>query len=102
VFSELAKTINPLLDSVRFWRSKAGAEVDFIVEHAGRILPIEVKSTIAAPRMTRSMRGFIEAYKPPLFIVATLSGAGDIAVSGTQVRVVPVHALADSVRQFVG
>jgi len=101
VFSELAKTINPLLDSVRFWRSKAGAEVDFIVEHAGRILPIEVKSTVAAPRMTRSMRSFIDAYKPPLFIVATPSGTGDISVSGTEVRVVPVHALGDSVRQFV-
>lgn len=28
VFAELAKTVNPLLDTLQYWRSKAGAEVD--------------------------------------------------------------------------
>ncbi len=28
-----------------YWRTAAGEEVDFVVEHRGRVLPIEVKST---------------------------------------------------------
>ncbi len=32
IFSELYKSINPLLDSIKYWRSKSGAEVDFVVE----------------------------------------------------------------------
>ncbi len=26
-----------------YWRTLAGAEVDFVVEHSGKVLPIEVK-----------------------------------------------------------
>src|SRR4029079_14047811 len=37
-FTEPAKTVHPLLDGLSTWRSKAGAEVDFIVEHQGRLL----------------------------------------------------------------
>ena len=28
-----------------YWRTAAGEEVDFVIEHRGRVLPIEVKST---------------------------------------------------------
>lgn len=44
---------------VKYWRTKSGAEVDFIVEDNGKLLALEVKSGI--PR-TRSLQHFLEKY----------------------------------------
>lgn len=46
-----------------FWRTSAGAEVDFIVELGGRLIPIEVKAS-ATPRP--SMAAGIEAFQNDL------------------------------------
>lgn len=46
-----------------YWRTATGEEVDFVVESAGRVLPIEVKAT-ARPRAAdaRHLRSFREEY----------------------------------------
>jgi predicted AAA+ superfamily ATPase len=60
IFSELYKSM-PLTSVIHFWRSKAGAEVDFVVEQAGKIMALEVKSAdldhpgLAAQRAASSM-----------------------------------------------
>lgn len=100
-FTEIAKSINPLLDTIRFWRSKGGAEVDFIVEHGGQILPIEVKAGESHRNVTRSLRSFIDAYRPPRVLLASVSGASQQEVEGTLVQEVPLHELAGEVRRFV-
>ncbi|HDR15200.1 MAG TPA: ATP-binding protein [Desulfobacteraceae bacterium] len=69
VFTELYKAINPLLNSIRFWRSKSGAEVDFVLEHRGIISGWEVKAGDAMGKITRSSRSFIDAYQPECFFV---------------------------------
>jgi len=48
--------------SVRYWRTKAGAEVDFVLEKNSEVIPIEVKSKIT--KIGRSMKSFIKTYKP--------------------------------------
>ena len=30
---------------LRFWRTKGGAEVDFVIEKDGKLIPVEVKSS---------------------------------------------------------
>ncbi|MBM4272713.1 MAG: ATP-binding protein [Deltaproteobacteria bacterium] len=73
VFSELYKLL-PLSSVVHFWRSKAGGEVDFVVEHAGKLMAIEVKSAdLDRPRLSRSGRSFIDAYRPEKFLVLNRS-----------------------------
>ncbi len=49
---------------VKYWRTKSKAEVDFVVEKEGKVIPIEVKSGLKKPAMTRSFSSFIEKYKP--------------------------------------
>jgi predicted AAA+ superfamily ATPase len=46
-----------------YWRSLAGAEVDFVIEHAGRIVPIEVKSN-GRPRLAdaKNLDAFLQEY----------------------------------------
>jgi predicted AAA+ superfamily ATPase len=64
VFTELYKQL-PLTAAIHFWRSKAGGEVDFVIEQAGKIVALEVKSTdLNRPVVSRSCRSFIDAYHP--------------------------------------
>jgi predicted AAA+ superfamily ATPase len=45
--------------AVYFWRTSAGSEVDFVVEHGGELVPIEVKlSSTARPAMANEIRAF--------------------------------------------
>lgn len=47
---------------VYFWRTAAGAEVDFVVETGGRLVPIEVKlSATLRPAMAAGIQCFREA-----------------------------------------
>ena len=72
-FSELYKHL-PLNSTIYFWRSKAGGEVDFVVEQAGKIMAIEVKSAdLDRPRISRSARSFIDAYRPEKFVILNRS-----------------------------
>ena len=73
VFSELYKRL-PLTATIHFWRSKAGGEVDFVVEQAGRLEALEVKAAaLERPRISRSMRSFIDAYHPERFVLVNRS-----------------------------
>lgn len=59
VLGEILKTLTHrgLSPQVYFWRTSAGAEVDFLVEADARLVPVEVKKT-ATPRppMARALR----------------------------------------------
>jgi uncharacterized protein len=60
VASELfKKNIEP-----KYWRTKAGAEVDFIIENKGSIIPVEIKSSGSKAKLTRSFVNFLAEYKP--------------------------------------
>ena len=63
VFSELLKQDLEF----NFWRSKSKAEVDFVIQHDGEHIPIEVK--YGQSKITRSFRSFIEHYQPKLGII---------------------------------
>lgn len=67
-FIELQKYIDR--DFLYFWRTKAGAEVDFIINKPNLLIPVEVKySNFKKPEITRSMSSFIEAYKPKYAVI---------------------------------
>ena len=61
VLSEIFKTLTHrgFTPRIYFWRTLSGSEVDFVVEVAGRLIPIEVKlSATPHPSMARSIRNF--------------------------------------------
>jgi predicted AAA+ superfamily ATPase len=73
VFSEICKNI-PLVDTLKFWRSKAGAEVDFVIEHGKALHAVEVKfASLKRPLLSRSIRSFIEAYEPEKLALVNMS-----------------------------
>lgn len=101
VFSELAKSVHPLLDGLSFWRSKSGAEVDFVVEHQGLLLGIEVKAGPSRGNLSRSSRSFIEAYEPQEFILVDREPWPETRLGKTRVRFLPVGNLAGAVEAFL-
>lgn len=59
VFAELNK--KEIL--LKYWRTKSKAEIDFIVEIEGKILPIEVRSFLSGEKIGRAIYSFTEKYK---------------------------------------
>ncbi|MDR1464283.1 MAG: ATP-binding protein [Oscillospiraceae bacterium] len=57
-----------------YWMSDRGAEVDFIIQREGKIIPIEVKS--ADNTQAKSLAVYIGAYKPPYAIKLSTKNFG--------------------------
>lgn len=96
VFSELLRRW-PWPGQVRYWRTRNGAEVDFVLEPVpGRIVGVEVKAQkLSRPKLTRSSRAFIEAYEPAEFLVVHRGGAAEEAAGRTRIRHVDVGMLPE-------
>lgn len=58
-----------------FWRTKADAEIDFITDYEGVLLPIEVKS--ADNTKAKSLHLFCNRYHPRMAIKTSLKNVGD-------------------------
>jgi predicted AAA+ superfamily ATPase len=84
-FSELYKRL-PLTSIIRFWRSKAGGEVDFVIEEAGKIMAMEVKAAdLERPGLSRSARSFIDAYHPEKFMILNPSLETTLTIDNCQI-----------------
>lgn len=77
--------------SIKYWRTLAKAEVDFILEKEGKIVPIEVKySNISGPKISRGFRNFILHYKPEKALVLTKGFCGDLKINSSLIKFIPV------------
>lgn len=85
VFGELAKVAHPLLEEIGYWRTRSGAEVDFVWQRGPRIVAVEVKAG-AGPRplLGRSARSFIEAVHPSSFITVWQGERHEETIDGTK------------------
>ncbi len=58
---------------LRYWRTKAKAEIDFVIEKEGRIIPIEVKSELRKTSLNKAIYSFAEKYKSrEIFILSEI------------------------------
>ena len=81
-------------DKINFWRTKAGAEVDFVVNIKGSIVPIEVKySNFKTEKISRSLSSFIDTFKPEYAVVLTKNYWGTMKKEKTRVLFIPVYYL---------
>ena len=58
---------------VKYWRTKSRAEVDFVIEKNEKPIPVEVKSELKRPKITKSFASFLEKYKPQNKIIVSNS-----------------------------
>ena len=74
-----------------FWRTKANAELDFITDHEGVLIPIEVKA--ADNTKAKSLHLFCNKYDPKMAIKTSLKNVGDNMDGKTHVWSIPLYTL---------
>ncbi|MGM0368261.1 MAG: ATP-binding protein [Actinomycetota bacterium] len=77
-----------------FWRTKVGAEVDFVLLLRDSAIPIEVKfAEFKKPVISKSYISFINNFKPDYGLVLTKDYWGKLQYNGTEVVFAPVYYL---------
>ena len=74
-----------------FWRSRSEAELDFITDYEGVLVPVETKS--ADNTKAKSLHQFCSKYRPKLAIKSSLKNVGDNMDGETRVWSIPLYAL---------
>lgn len=82
VFTQLVRKERML----KYWRTTAKAEVDFILNG----MPVEVKVT---PKITRALRSYISTYSPPLAVIVTHRTLRKEFVNDTPLYCIPASLL---------
>lgn len=79
---------------VYYWRTAAGAEVDFVVESKGCLLPIDVKTSRRLRRGdTRSLELFLEEYRKEARVGLLLYGGKEVVPLSARIIAVPIGAV---------
>jgi hypothetical protein len=79
---------------VKFWRTKSKAEVDFIVENKGEVIPVEVKQ--ASAKISRSLQAFIRMYTPKrCFVVCYDSKNRIVKYEGTTIEFLDIKSFLE-------
>ncbi len=85
---------------LKFWRTKVGAEVDFIIDKGEFIYPIECKSILKKPGLSRSFQNFIKLYKPAKGFVINHNLFTTIKIANSEITFIPYHWFPILKKQF--
>lgn len=81
-------------DSIKYWRTLAGAEIDFILEIGQELIPLEVKYTsFKKPKVSRGFRNFLLQYHPDRGVVLTKDFWGELKINSSLIKFIPVFYL---------
>jgi predicted AAA+ superfamily ATPase len=97
VFQELLKyrDQNYLNYHIHFWRTRSGAEVDFVLTNGDQILPIEIKyQNFNKLTISKSFRSFLSAYKPKVAIIISKDYKKDCMIDETLVKMIPLSSIS--------
>lgn len=82
--------------NIHFWRTKDGAEVDFIIDNRAKQIPIEVKyKKLSKPETSRSFLNFIKKYVPKDAAVVNLSLDAVKHIGKTKIHFLPFYRLQE-------
>ena len=94
VFNLLTEKTCDTATRVHFWRTKDGAEVDFVLDSGKEVVPYEVKYKSLSPsETTKSFRSFLSKYKPARAFVVHLGEKREERINETLVSQIPFYEL---------
>lgn len=94
IFNILKEKIYYTPAKIHFWRTKDGAEVDFVIDSRKKIIPIEVKcQEFKKPEIPRPLRNFILKYKPKEAFIVNLGFKKEINFNQTKIHFIPFYEL---------
>ncbi|MFA5986079.1 MAG: ATP-binding protein [Parcubacteria group bacterium] len=74
---------------MNFWRTKTGAEVDFVIDANNEKIPLESKSGFSSAKISKSLTSFIREYNPRCAVIANESSIEIEKKSKTQIYLLP-------------
>ena len=90
VFNILKEKFQNTSTEIHFWRTKDGAEVDFVIDYGRTQFPVEVKyRELKRIEMSRSFRSFIEKYQPKKAYIINLGIDKDLTLGSTKIYFIP-------------
>jgi len=90
VFNLLRMNYQTPISPVNHWRTKDKAEVDFVIQRPGEIVPVEVKfANLKKMTISRSMHSFIGRYNPDKVWVVNLSLDDKLELNNTTIEFIP-------------
>jgi len=89
IFTKLSSN-QKITTRINFWRTKSGAEVDFIIEKQGNIIPIKVKYS-SSPVIGKSLYSFFNKYQPNKAYVITKDIEKEVKIGGVKVFFIPAY-----------
>jgi len=97
VFNVLKEKIRLSSSKICFWRTKDKAEIDFVVDIEKKPLPVEVKyKKLTTTKIPRSLRSFIERYKPEEALIVNLALDETIVLNRTKINIIPFYKILES------
>ncbi|MFW6129504.1 MAG: ATP-binding protein [Candidatus Aminicenantaceae bacterium] len=90
VFNMMKEKFRNTSTEIHFWRTKDGAEVDFVIDSGREQFPVEVKyRDLIKLEMSRSFRSFVEKYQPKRAFMVNLGLEEESTIGRTEVRFIP-------------
>ena len=71
---------------LKYYRTKNGAEVDFVLDDA---IPIEIKSNLSSMKVSKSYHYFLQNYTPKCGYVLSFNQVGTKLINGVEVKFLP-------------
>lgn len=95
VYRKLLEEIDEAESSAKicFWRTKNGAEVDFLVDLGGEQIPVEVKyRRFKEVEISASFRSYLDKYKPKRSVIVNLNFCKKIKINDCLVEFLPFYS----------
>lgn len=97
IWNILKEGIQNTSGALHFWRTKDGAEIDFLINTGQKVIPCEIKyKNLKKPEITRGMRNYIEKYHPEKAFIINLSLEQKEKKGKTEIQIIPYY-LADRI-----
>jgi uncharacterized protein len=102
IFNHLVNKYSAFSPSINYWRTKDGAEVDFIFKVGETLIPIEVKyKNLNKPLVGKSMYNFVEKYNPKKSYVVNLHFEGRVTLEEKNIDIIPYNKFLGEEFDFV-
>ena len=89
------KNMLPGGSTLHYWRTKDGAEVDFVIDMGRRVIPVEVKlQSLSRAKPPAGLIRFIKKYQPDTAYVINLHLQETVVFEKTVIHFTPYYALS--------
>jgi len=95
------KNVLPGGSAIHYWRTKDGAEVDFVIDTGKRVIPLEVKlQSMSQTKPPGGLARFIKKYQPDTAYVINLHLQETVVFEKTTIHFIPYYSLSEIFNLF--